>query len=32
LLRLGVSDPVDQFGKWLASDPRSRAISPLEAR
>jgi roadblock/LC7 domain-containing protein len=30
LLGLGSSDPVDRFGKWLASDPRSRAISPLE--
>ena len=30
LLGLGGRDPVDQFGKWLASDPRSRAISPLE--
>jgi len=30
LLGLGDSNPVDQFGKWLASDPRSRAISPLE--
>jgi hypothetical protein len=32
LLGLSASDPVDEFGKWLASDPRSRAISPLEAR
>ena len=32
LLGLSGSDPVDEFGKWLASDPRSRAISPLEAR
>ncbi len=30
LLGLGGSDPVDQFGKWLASDPSTRAISPLE--
>jgi hypothetical protein len=30
LLGLGGSDPVDRFGKWLASDPLSRAISPLE--
>jgi hypothetical protein len=30
LLGLGDSDPVDAFGKWLASDPGSRAISPLE--
>jgi WD40 repeat protein len=30
LLGLGGSDPVDQFGRWLASEPRSRAISPLE--
>jgi WD40 repeat protein len=30
LLGLGGSDPVDQFGKWLASDPGSRATSPLE--
>jgi WD40 repeat protein len=32
LLGLGGSDPLSQFGRWLASDPRSRAISPLEAR
>lgn len=32
LLGLSGSDPVDDFGKWLASDPLSRAISPLEAR
>ncbi len=30
LLGLGGSNPVDRFGKWLASDPLSRAISPLE--
>jgi WD40 repeat protein/type II secretory pathway predicted ATPase ExeA len=30
LLGLGGSDAVDRFGKWLASDPRSRVISPLE--
>jgi hypothetical protein len=30
LLGLSGSDPVSQFGKWLASDPRSRAISPLD--
>lgn len=30
LLGLVGSDPVDQFGKWLASDPHARAISPLE--
>jgi hypothetical protein len=32
LLGLGGSDPVDQFGKWLASDPRTRAISPLDPK
>lgn len=30
LLGLGGSDPLDQFGRWLASDPRSRTISPLD--
>ncbi len=30
LLGLGGSDPVEEFGKWLAADPESRAISPLE--
>jgi len=30
LLGLDGSDPVNQFGKWLASDPGSRAISPRE--
>jgi WD40 repeat protein len=30
LLGLGGSDPMEQFGKWLAADPQSRAISPLE--
>jgi hypothetical protein len=32
LLGLSGSDPVDEFGKWLASDPLTRAISPLDAR
>ncbi len=32
LLGLSGSDPVDEFGRWLASDPSSRAISPLDAR
>ena len=31
LLGLSGNDPVDEFGKWLSSDPHSRAISPLEA-
>jgi WD40 repeat protein len=30
LLGLTAGNPVDQFGKWLATDPHSRAISPLE--
>ena len=32
LLGLGGGDPVSQFGKWLASDPSSRPVSPLGAR
>jgi len=30
LLELGGDDPLNEFGKWLASDPSTRPASPLE--